>query len=85
MPFDTLSQCLCALQTFTQALYDLAAHPEYAQPMRDEVDAIVEEEGWTKNSMSKMRKIDSFLRESQRFHGLSSCAFLVPCWQSSIS
>ncbi|KAI0638659.1 cytochrome P450 [Trametes polyzona] len=52
--------------TFTHALYNLAAQPEYLQPLREEVEAIVAEEGWTKASLGKMRKIDSFLKESMR-------------------
>ena len=38
--------------------------------MRDEVESIVKSEGWTKAAMQKMRKVDSFLRECQRYHGL---------------
>ncbi|KAI0059480.1 cytochrome P450 [Artomyces pyxidatus] len=56
--------------SFTHAIYHLAANPEYIQPMRDEVEAVVAAEGWTKASLQKMRKVDSFLRESQRFNGL---------------
>ncbi|KAF8343233.1 cytochrome P450 [Amanita rubescens] len=54
---------------FTHALYHLAAHPEYVQPMREEVEAAIREDGWTKAAIDKLRKVDSFLRESQRMHG----------------
>ncbi|KDR68413.1 hypothetical protein GALMADRAFT_78764 [Galerina marginata CBS 339.88] len=50
----------------THLLFDLATHPECVGPMREEVEAIVEAEGWTKASMGKMRKVDSFVKESQR-------------------
>ncbi|PPQ87954.1 hypothetical protein CVT25_001139 [Psilocybe cyanescens] len=50
----------------THALFYLAANPEYVQPMREEVEAVIEAEGWTKLSMGKMRKVDSFIKESQR-------------------
>ncbi|OBZ73434.1 Ent-kaurene oxidase [Grifola frondosa] len=53
--------------TFTQALYYLAANPEFVGPLREEVDAIISTDGWSKAAMDKMRKIDSFLKESQRF------------------
>jgi len=56
--------------TFTYALYQLLAHPEYIQPLREEVESIVKEQGWTKSSIFNMRKLDSFLRESQRLNGL---------------
>jgi len=57
-------------QTFTQVLYCLLANPEHIEPLRQEVEAVVAEEGWTKAAMDKMHKIDSFLRETQRVDGL---------------
>ncbi|KAI0684429.1 cytochrome P450 [Earliella scabrosa] len=51
---------------FTHALYNLAAHPQYIQPLRDEVEAVIAEDGWSKLSLQKMRKLDSFLKESMR-------------------
>jgi len=43
--------------------------PECIQPLREEVESIVKEQGWTKASIFNMRKLDSFLRESQRISG----------------
>jgi cytochrome P450 len=51
---------------FTQVLYQLLAHPEYIEPLRQEVDAAIKDEGWTKAGIDKMHKMDSFIRESQR-------------------
>jgi len=51
---------------FTQVLYDLATHPEYVEQMRKEVEAVIKEEGWSKASVSKLRKLDSFVKESLR-------------------
>ncbi|EED82919.1 predicted protein [Postia placenta Mad-698-R] len=62
---------LC-LQTFINALYLLAAYPQYIAPLRAEVEAVVESEGWTKAAMNKMRKVDSFLKESNRYTGLGA-------------
>ncbi|KAI6040001.1 cytochrome P450 [Pisolithus marmoratus] len=56
--------------TFSQALLNLADHPQYAQELRDEVDAVVSKYGWTKEALSKMQKVDSFLKETQRFEGI---------------
>ncbi|KAL4076426.1 cytochrome P450 [Scleroderma citrinum] len=56
--------------TFTQALYHLAANPHYVQALREEVEAVVEKYGWTKDAITEMRKIDSFLTETQRFEGV---------------
>ncbi|OCH88082.1 cytochrome P450 [Obba rivulosa] len=58
--------------TFTHALYYLAANPEYIQPLREEVEEVVAEHGWSKASVGRMRKIDSFLKESQRLMGLGA-------------
>ncbi|KAG6331515.1 hypothetical protein ID866_7572, partial [Astraeus odoratus] len=55
--------------TFTQALYNLVANPQYIQPLREEVDAVIEKYGWTKEGIAKMEKVDSFLTESQRLEG----------------
>jgi hypothetical protein len=59
-------------QSFTQALFHLAAHPEYIEPLREEMEAVILEEGWTKQAMGRMNKLDSFLKESQRLSGLSA-------------
>ncbi|KAH7906709.1 cytochrome P450 [Hygrophoropsis aurantiaca] len=59
-------------RSFTQALYRLAANPQYVQPLREEIEAVVAEEGWSKIAMTKMRKVDSFLKETQRCDGIGS-------------
>ena len=77
-------------QAFTNTLYNLAANPEYAQPLREEVEAIVEEEGWSRTSLSKMRKVDSFLRESICLDGIvsqlppSTCPLVTACMRGVI-
>ncbi|KZT73268.1 cytochrome P450 [Daedalea quercina L-15889] len=57
--------------SFVHALYHLAANPEYIQPLREEADLIIREEGWSKAALGRMIKIDSFLKESQRINGVS--------------
>ncbi|KAJ3508841.1 hypothetical protein NLJ89_g5533 [Agrocybe chaxingu] len=52
--------------TFLHVLYHLAANPKYASPMRKEIESTVSREGWTKASLEKMRKVDSFVKESMR-------------------
>ncbi|GJJ07764.1 hypothetical protein Clacol_001969 [Clathrus columnatus] len=54
--------------SFTFALYTLAAEPYYLQPMREEIERVIAEEGWTKTAMTKMHNLDSFLKESMRFN-----------------
>ncbi|KAI0690391.1 cytochrome P450 [Cerioporus squamosus] len=75
-----MSTNLGALHTtsmsLTNALYDLAAHPEYAQPLRDEIAPILAAEGWTKQALGKMWKVDSFLKESHRYNGMGVLSML---------
>ncbi|EJD49256.1 cytochrome P450 [Auricularia subglabra TFB-10046 SS5] len=61
--------------TFTFALYHLAAHPEeYQEPIRREAQAVLAEHGWTKTGIDHLHMLDSFLRESQRVHGIGAVA-----------
>ncbi len=52
--------------------------PEYIEPLREEVEPIIAADGWTKTAITKMSKLDSFLKESTRIHGivLSTSRFL---------
>ncbi|KAI6097523.1 cytochrome P450 [Pisolithus sp. B1] len=56
--------------TFTQALYDLAGYSQYVGSLREEVDAIIREHGWTKEAIALIRKVDSCLLETQRLEGV---------------
>ncbi|KAJ7166650.1 cytochrome P450 [Mycena filopes] len=54
------------------ALYHLCAYPEYIAPLREEIEQVVEQEGWTKSGVAKMYKLDSFLKEASRMVGQST-------------
>jgi cytochrome P450 len=61
--------------TAYNAILDLAANPQYILELRKEIEDVIEEEGkgvLVKTSMPKLKKLDSFLRESQRFHALNA-------------
>ena len=57
--------------------------------MREEVEAVINEEGWTKSAAGKLWKVDSFLRESQRISGNGACMYLtnvmLQCFLTSLS
>lgn len=54
--------------------FDLCAHPEYLEPLRQEmVEVLREDGGFKKTTLNKLRKLDSFLRESQRMNPPFSC------------
>lgn len=54
-----------------ECLLDLAAHPEVQEELRQEAYQVLEDEGgWArKESMAKLKKLDSFMREVQRLRG----------------
>jgi hypothetical protein len=70
-----LDHNLRVMQVLTQVLCRLVSSPEYIEPLRQEVEDVIAEEGWTKAGMDKMRKLDSFLRETQRIDDLFSGLF----------
>lgn len=54
----------------TQTVFDLIVHSEYVPSLRDEIQTALEN-GWkngTFKEFSSMRRLDSFLRESQRLN-----------------
>ena len=69
-------------------MFDLACRPEYIQPLRDEIDKVIAEDGQDvgeegfpklkKTSMTKLRKLDSFLKESQRLSPPALSTFHTP-------
>uniref|UniRef100_A0A093VCQ8 Ent-kaurene oxidase n=1 Tax=Talaromyces marneffei PM1 TaxID=1077442 RepID=A0A093VCQ8_TALMA len=62
----------------SHALFDLAAYPEYQAPLREEVQTVLRTEPngvWTKSGLAKLRKLDSFLKESQRMNPLGLLTF----------
>ncbi|KAL1937274.1 hypothetical protein VTO73DRAFT_13883 [Trametes versicolor] len=54
--------------TLVFALYQLATSPEYVQILREEVDGVVAQDGWSKAALGNMRKLDSFLKEVLRLN-----------------
>ena len=56
-------------QLLSHVLFNLATYPSYIEPLREEISAVIKAEGWTKAATESMRKLDSFMKESQRLHG----------------
>ncbi|CAG9950614.1 unnamed protein product [Clonostachys rosea f. rosea IK726] len=55
--------------SLTQLLYDLAAYPEGIPELRKEIKHLYEENGrvLNKKALSELKKLDSWMKESQRF------------------
>jgi cytochrome P450 len=80
MAHRQLIMSLASVHTTTMAaahaLYDMCAMPEYFEHLREEIlDVLREDGGMQKTSLNKMRKMDSFLKESQRMSPASLCRF----------
>ncbi|KAI0407187.1 cytochrome P450 [Xylaria palmicola] len=62
----------------TQLLYDLCALPEYIQPLREEIASVRSSHGngeLDKLALGKLDKLDSLMKESQRFNPLLLITF----------
>ncbi|RFU74429.1 hypothetical protein TARUN_7822 [Trichoderma arundinaceum] len=61
-----------------ECMADLAAHPEIQTVLREEAYQILEAEGgWArKESMAKLKRLDSFMREVQRLRGNITASFI---------
>ncbi|KAI1482955.1 ent-kaurene oxidase [Daldinia eschscholtzii] len=55
----------------TDCIYDLAVHQDMQEILREEVrEVLCDDEAWErKDSMGKLKKLDSFIKESQRLSG----------------
>ena len=68
-PFQ-MNLSMVAIHTTTdlleQCLINLAEHPQFIEPIRDEIVEVLKAEGWQKTSLYKMKRLDSAIKESQR-------------------
>ncbi|RSL87603.1 hypothetical protein CEP51_002120 [Fusarium floridanum] len=48
-----------------QTMIDIARHPEYFEPLREEVTRVLAQDGWKKTSLHSMQLLDSVVKESQ--------------------
>lgn len=70
---NLLCECMC----------DLAAYPDVQEELRREAFQILEvENGWArKESMPRLKKLDSFMREVQRVNGNISEFAMIHCYE----
>jgi cytochrome P450 len=54
----------------TNIIFELASRPEYIQPLRTEIEtcwnSVNGTAGWSKSTLSRLHKLDSFMTETQR-------------------
>ncbi|KAJ2998234.1 hypothetical protein NUW58_g387 [Xylaria curta] len=59
-----------------QLVFDLCAMPEYIEPLRKELEGVMQPDGGIdKNGFHKLTKMDSIMKESQRFNPLLLITF----------
>lgn len=68
MLFMTLAGLHTSTNTTVHALFDLCANPEFISPIREEVEQVIGADGWSMAAISKLKKLDSFIKESQRLN-----------------
>ena len=61
------------VQAMTSILLSLAARREHIPTLREEIEDVVAEYGWTKEATGRMKKLDSFLKETSRLEGGGGC------------
>ncbi|KAB8071302.1 cytochrome P450 [Aspergillus leporis] len=60
-------------QVLVHCLFELATRPEYVDPLRSEAQQAFDRHGgWKKDTIESMLKIDSFIKECQRWNPLDS-------------
>ncbi|KIX06643.1 uncharacterized protein Z518_04619 [Rhinocladiella mackenziei CBS 650.93] len=73
--------------SFLEAFYFLSIHPQYHKDLRDEIETIFRQEGgWTKQALTHLKRVDSFLTESLRlcpFTALKMQRSTVQDWKMS--
>ena len=84
--YSLLTVSFASINTTTNALVfivlDLAARPEYTQPLRDEIEEVIKQDNveedengalrFNQSSLAKLWKLDSFMKESSRLSKSSS-------------
>ncbi|KAI1260659.1 cytochrome P450 [Xylariaceae sp. FL1019] len=65
-----LNLSIAAMHTTTdllmQTILDIARHPEIFEPLREEIRGALNEHGWEKTALYKMKLLDSAIKETQR-------------------
>lgn len=61
--------------TAIHILYDICAHPEFLEELRAEALEEIGANGWTETSLLRLRKMESFLKESGRTNSAGVVSF----------
>jgi hypothetical protein len=69
-------------QLITNVLFDLAARPEYIELLREEISTALNTSNgkWNQDLLNRLKKMDSFMKESQRVNAVVSKYSLFCCY-----
>jgi len=76
--FLVMAAAHTSTMTIVHALYDLCSMPEVMKDLREEAIGVLADEPadtWSMNAILRLRKLDSFLRESQRCNPSGALGF----------
>lgn len=67
-----LTLSIAAIHTTTEmvsrCILQICETPEIVDALRQEIVQVLQEDGWAKTSLAKMKLLDSFVKECMRFH-----------------
>ena len=67
--FVAIASTRSTATSIVNTLFDLIAFSQYQQPLRQEISKVLTEcGGWSLSAVQEMRKLDSFIKESQRLN-----------------
>ncbi|PKY01598.1 cytochrome P450 [Aspergillus campestris IBT 28561] len=76
MPFLNMAAIHSTAHTTVNVILDLCQHPEYIQPIREEIVEAIKAHGIIKAStLASLKKLDSFMKESQRLSPMDLMLF----------
>ncbi|EAW17134.1 cytochrome P450 [Aspergillus fischeri NRRL 181] len=55
----------------TTIIYQICKHPDLIEPLRAEIRSVIQEHGWTKAGITKLRLMNSVMKETNRLSPLS--------------
>lgn len=58
-----------------QTIFNLCAHPELIEPLREEAIVTLKKHGWEKTGLAEMNLLDSVFKETQRMKPISMSKF----------
>jgi cytochrome P450 len=68
MLFMSLAAVHTSSATLVHVLFDLCAAPQYMQGLQEEAERVIGEQGFTLAAINSLKKLDSFMKESQRMN-----------------